>query len=410
MTLGPDWPTFHDLLHAYKSCRLGKPASSSQTTFETRLARNITDLEEKIRLGSYRPAPAKCFIVTHPKPREIFAAEFQDRVVHHLVVSQLEPIWDPKFIDSSFACRVGRGTHGAIRSAQKQVRRLSRGGIDPVWCLQLDIEKFFVTIDRQILCGLLLKHVTHAKLRELIQAIYGHDARVGVKRGGNPASFKLIPEGKSWFDQGPGQGIPIGNLTSQFGANVYLTALDHFIQRELKPGAYLRYMDDLLWLDRNPDRLQTMGEPIRSWLESHRKQRLNPDKTKLTQLRKGIRYLGYELKQVDLPAKPLQVFSEPQKRWKLIQALRRLENAPAPYPRPLHPLSLPLPDPEVMREITAVNSRIGSLLHANTFRFRKKALEKFRTRSKDPKDLPPEIADSWSPYAVKRGYRALRLR
>jgi hypothetical protein len=125
------WPTFHDLVVANKSCRLHKPASRSQVQFETRLGENLSVLLKEIHSGRYRPSPAKCFIVTHPR------------------------------------------------------------------------------------------------LGELIQTIYSHDARIGARRTGNASSFKLILPGRSWFDQQPEQGIPIGNLSSQLGANIYLTGLDH---------------------------------------------------------------------------------------------------------------------------------------------------------------------------------------
>jgi hypothetical protein len=175
----------------------------------------------------------------------------------------------------------------------------------------------------------------------LVSIIYRHDARRGAVRVGNPANFRLIPEGKSWFDQGPEQGIPIGNLTSQFGANVYLSALDHFVQRELRPGAYLRYMDDLLLLDRDPEKLRDKEGVINRWLERNRAQRLNTSKTHFVKLHEGITYLGYQLRQTDSSQQPLQIFPEPIKKWQLISALRKqeAERGPAEFrPHPLAPL------------------------------------------------------------------------
>ncbi len=124
---------YHDLVVAYKSCRLHKPANGSQIIFERKLGENLSLLLNEIQSGRYRPLPAKCFVVKHPKPREIFAAEFRDRVIHHLVVSQIEPIWEKKFISSSFACRIRKGSHGAIRYTQQKVRELSQGGSKGVW-------------------------------------------------------------------------------------------------------------------------------------------------------------------------------------------------------------------------------------------------------------------------------------
>jgi RNA-directed DNA polymerase len=184
----------------------------------------------------------KCFVVTEPKPREIFAAEFRDRVVHHLVITVMEPIWERKFIHTSFACRKGKGVHWALKHLQTKVREISRGGRSPVWVLQLDLARFFVSIHRPTLCALMEKHAPFPEIRKLIHNIYRHDGRIGAKIKNPVIHRNCIPEFKSWFGQPKDRGLPIGNLTSQFGANVYLTALDHFVQRELKPMAYMRYM------------------------------------------------------------------------------------------------------------------------------------------------------------------------
>lgn len=404
------WPTFHDLMTAYKSCRLHKPASLTQIAFEKRLGQNLCSLLEEINSGQYHPAPAKCFIVTHPKPREIFAAHFRDRIVHHMVVSQLEPTWEKKFIYSNFACRPGKGSHGAIDYAQSKVRKLSQGGNQPVWALQLDIAKFFVTINRKILCQLLVQHCHHSKLRELVQRIYRHDARQGAIRAGNLSHFSLIPSGKSWFDQRPEQGIAIGNLTSQFGANVYLTALDHFIQRNLKPKAYLRYMDDLLMFDHDPQPLLALIDPIDQWLKSNRDQCLNPDKTRLTRLSEGIGYLGYQLRQVDSSSEPLQVFSEPIKKWRWIKALHQLESTPFREANRPHFLAPFLPDHSLVNQLTSLNSQLGSFHHCKSYLFRKQSLEQFLRNTTTPQGVPTDFTDPWCPFKLKKGYRAIRLR
>ena len=114
------WPTFKDVLKAYKECRVGKPASIHQSRFEAKLGENLWRLHKDIHSKSYKPSRATAFVVTHPKPREIFASHFRDRIVHHLIVSKLQPIWEPKFSPFSFACRKGRGTHGALLELQRQ--------------------------------------------------------------------------------------------------------------------------------------------------------------------------------------------------------------------------------------------------------------------------------------------------
>ncbi|MEO7161992.1 MAG: RNA-directed DNA polymerase [Bdellovibrionia bacterium] len=168
---------------------------------------------------------------------------------------------------------------------------MSGGGRKIVWALQMDVEKFFVNINRPILCSFLLGHTKHPKLRELISCI-SHDARIEAKQNYR-SNAHLIASGKSWFDQGPDQRIPIGNLSSQFAANVVLTGLDHFILRELKPEVYLRYMDDALLMCDDPKKLRSLIEPNCKWLEKNRCQRMNTAKTKLVPLTNEIIYINF---------------------------------------------------------------------------------------------------------------------
>jgi len=171
------WPEFKDLYKAYKECRMGKPASAEQTQFETRLGENLLLLLKEIQLKTYPPSQAKCFIVPRPKPREIFAAHFRDRIVHHLIVSKLTPLWESRFSDASFACRKGRGTHGAIQRLLSEIKRVSRQGELKLHVLKLDIASFFATIHRGILCGLLQEENQEPLLSFLIRNSFGHDSR-----------------------------------------------------------------------------------------------------------------------------------------------------------------------------------------------------------------------------------------
>lgn len=395
----PAWPTFEDILRAYKSCRLHKPANRSQTNFEKRLGENILKLHNEIHSQKYKPKPANVFIVVEPKPREIFASDFRDRVVHHLVINQLEPKWERKFIYSSFACRKGKGVHAAIKYLQKKARSLCRGGNRDVYALQIDISSFFVTINRQILSQLLIQKETNQMLIYLVQTIYLHDARMGAVRLSDKNSFKLIPKGKSWFDQSPELGLPIGNLTSQFGANAYLNGLDHFIVRNLKPETYLRYMDDLTILSFSAEKLQNMVVPIDEWLFNNRKQKLNPTKTKISNLKEGISYLGYYFKQTNSPAQPLEAFVEPKKKWKLVQSLKLLEHTNVPIKTTSHFLGSNIPNKIIQKILAQINSRLGAIVHASSYTHRKNALLKLM------KNIRVRTL-----YEIKKGYRALRLK
>jgi RNA-directed DNA polymerase len=176
------WRSFESLVKAYRSCRFGKSASLHQIGFETKLGKELLGLHEEIIDGKYRPKPAVCFYISRPKPREIFASHFRDRIVHHLIISRIEPLWERRFSYSSFACRKGKGTHGALRYLQKLVRSLSQGGEKKVWALHVDLKSFFVTIDRNILVELLTQDIADPGFRNLVKSLYLTDLRVGAKK------------------------------------------------------------------------------------------------------------------------------------------------------------------------------------------------------------------------------------
>ena len=350
----------------------------------------------------------KCFVVEEPKPREIFAADFRDRIVHHLVVAVMEPIWERKFIDSRFACRKGKGIHGTLGHLRKRVREISRGGRSPVWVLQLDLARFFVSIHRPTLCALMGEHAPTAEMKALIHKIYLNDGRVGARISNATRHIQIIPHSKSWFSQKPEFGLPIGNLTSQFGANVYLNGLDHFIQRQLKPLAYLRYMDDLILLDRNIEKLKTYEEPVNEWLQRHRLQELNPAKSKLVRMDNGIMYLGFHAAQMKSRREPLQFFPTGKKKWKFIQGLRHLQKSKNTPPSiKTHPLAPWLTNPEHRHRLASINSRFGSLVHSKSYRFRERTVARFE---KEIQGEETSESYSYSPYEIKEGYRAIRLR
>ena len=404
------WPTFEDILLAYEKCRLGKSASSHQIAFEVKLGENILKLHKEIHRFKYKPSRSVCFIVTYPKLREIFAAHIRDRIVHHLIESRLQPFWEKKFIDSSFACRKGKGTHGALRYLQNRVRSLSRGGAKEVWALQLDISSFFATIHRPTLSKILLRGVQERKLKWLIGVVYGNDARVKALLKGDKKLFSLIPKEKSWFFQPKDCGLPIGNLTSQFGANVYLSHLDHYIQRQIKPGAYLRYMDDLTLLDSDPKKLSKMIEPVSYWLEQNRLQSINQRKTKLSPLSRGIHYLGYKIRMTENAKQPLQLLPASKKKWQWVKELRILENTNLFSKKKLHPLAIESSEKELQKKVAKINSRLGYLKHARSYQLRRKSLDMFVHSKTEFAELPDEFCQKWCPVKIKKGYPSIKIR
>lgn len=226
---------FEDLLEAYRRARRGKRSRPDVAAFEFRCEEHLHQLAQELRDGSYRPGSYRSFRVTESgKRRVISAAPFRDRVVHHALCALLEPIWEPRFIHDSYASRPGKGTHAALDRAQHFAR--GHG-----YALQLDMQQFFPSIDHAILRELLAHHVADARIMALIDQILAG----GAATLRDEYHMVYFP-GDDLFAINRPRGLPIGNQTSQFWANVFLHPLDLFIKQELGCRAYVRYCDDLL--------------------------------------------------------------------------------------------------------------------------------------------------------------------
>lgn len=218
-----------NLYLAWQKASKGKRSSIAVAVFESRLEDNLFELQESLSQKIWRPGEYVNFYIHDPKLRLISAAPFADRVVHHALCNIIEPAFERSFVKESFANRVGKGNHRAIDHAQYCARHFN-------YVLPLDIQKFFPSIDHQILIELLAKKIQDEDIMALIAVIIAS----GLDCGQTPNASSLISG-----DEPRPKGLPIGNLTSQFWANVYLNPLDHFIKRSLRCKAYVRYVDDL---------------------------------------------------------------------------------------------------------------------------------------------------------------------
>lgn len=307
-------PVFdHGEIHkAYLDCRRRKRGTANALRFEMDLARNLLDLEEELNAGSYRPSRSVCFVQPRPKPREIFAAGFRDRVVHHLFVRYVEPYWEKVFIHDSYACRPGKGTHAAVDRLERFVKSLTRGGRRRAWFLQIDVHNFFMSIDRRLLFGMIDRGLRrqhgvprdklplfcggydrYRAMRDLAKRLIFHDPTASHVRKSPPGAWDRIGAHKTLFNCPEHKGLPIGNLTSQFFGNVFLDALDQFAKHELKARHYIRYVDDAVLLHESKDVLVEWAAGIEEFLQEELDLRLNPDATRIKPVSCGINFLGY---------------------------------------------------------------------------------------------------------------------
>ena len=290
--------THSNLLKAYYSCRKHKRQTINGLKFEYHLEQNILALLESLQNRTYQPMRSMCFIVNDPKIREIFAASFADRVVHHLLVDQIEPHWEKHvFIDDTYACRKGRGHHFGVRRVWKMVQSNRYYG-------QFDISNFFANIDKTILYHLIQAeislipkpHLWKDEVLYLTNAIVFNDPTCNYVYKGDLSLKQLLPKGKSLFEQPPNTGLPIGNLTSQFFANVYLNELDQFVINTLQIKDYARYMDDFVLFANSQSTITQARNQIIGFLRQHLRLELNPRKQKIQPCCHGLAFVGYYLK------------------------------------------------------------------------------------------------------------------
>ncbi len=293
---GAQQVTLRALHRAWKAARRGKLPSQNLLDFEARWADGLLALQRELNSGSWKPRPSTCFIATRPKAREIHAPDFADRVVHHWLVPQLEAIYEPRFIFDSYANRKGKGSHAAVVRLQQFVREVESGQ-GGGWYLQLDIHNFFNSIHRATLWSMLKPVLTKAGL-PLVAMHAAHallrspPLQAGVTTRATPTQLALVPPHKRLVNAATGCGLPIGNLSSQFLANVYLDQLDQFVKHVLKAKRYLRYVDDFVLVHQDREQLAAWQQQIERFLADRLRLSLKAD-IKLRRLGDGADFLGY---------------------------------------------------------------------------------------------------------------------
>jgi retron-type reverse transcriptase len=296
-----------DLFTAYYCARKNKRNTASQIRFERNLSDNLMRLYDDIVSGHYRVGRSMCFVIRDPVLREVFAASFRDRIVHHLLYNLLMPIFEPTFIYDSYSCREGKGTLFGIKRLEHHIRSCSDNYRRESYVLKLDIEGYFMNISRQRLYDViesrLIKHSSKHSvpfdlplvLRLLSQVIFNEPTK-GCYRKGSIHDWDELPRSKSLFYASAGCGLPIGNLTSQLFSNIYLSALDEYVKRGLRCKHYGRYVDDFYIVGNSSQELLALIPLIKEFLSSHLGLKLHPRKVHLVSVSKGVHFLGAVVK------------------------------------------------------------------------------------------------------------------
>lgn len=263
-----------NLFSAWDAFKKGKQGKSDVQRFEWKLEENIFKLHRDLKDKVYKHGDYQGFYISDPKRRHIHKATVRDRILHHAVFTVLNPIFEPMFIPNSFSCRIGKGTHKGIDILDRILRQVSSNSFKPCFVLKCDVKKFFETVDHSILLSMIRKRIKDVDAMCLLEEII--------------ESF--ISQYSTLFGR---KGLPIGNLTSQLFANIYLNEFDQFIGHKLKVKQYIRYTDDFVVVAEEKLYLKSLVVPIRSFLSENLALELHPKKVSIRELHQGIDFLGY---------------------------------------------------------------------------------------------------------------------
>ncbi len=341
-----------DLFQAYFNARANKRNSASALRFEVNFEEEVLSLYGDILSRSYKPKPSICFGVEKPVRREIFAADFSDRVIHHLIYNYISPIFEKRFIGDCYSCRVGRGVHYGVNRVEKFVRSCSQNYTVDCFVLKLDIKSYFMSIRKDLLFSMVCDTLRREErvdfdldlvLYLLKETIFDTPQENCICRG-----VVDVPFGKSLFDTPVNCGLPIGNLTSQLFGNVYLNDFDHFVKKDLGARYYGRYVDDFVIVHNDVSFLKDALCKIREYLDKEVSLVLHPDKIYLQHYSKGFKFLGSYVK-------PYRRYILNRTKFGFQSTLRK----------------------QSVGYACSLNSYLGLISHCNSYRLRKASLSRF---------------------------------
>jgi len=271
-----------NLFAAWQEFVCGKGKKEDVREFGLNLADNILQLSEELANFSYVHRSYEAFNISDPKPRNIHKAQVRDRILHHAIYRQLYPFFDKTFIADSFSCRVGKGTHKAIKRFESFGRKVSKNHTKTTWILKCDIRKFFASIEHKVLMEILAKYIPDRGIMWLLEnVIKSFSCSAPIYRppmmplNGYATQSAGTPEGAPLGDCG----LPLGNLTSQLFCNIYMNEFDQFVKHKLKAKYYIRYADDFVFLSEDKNRLLNIIPKISLFLGQWLKLELHPQKT-----------------------------------------------------------------------------------------------------------------------------------
>ena len=358
-----------DLFQAYFNARKNKRNTINALAFEKHLESNLFALHEEIISYKYQPKKSICFIVNKPVKREIFAADFRDRIVHHFIYNYISPIFEKRFIHDSYSCRVGKGTHYGIQRVNHFIRSCSENYSKECYILKLDIKGYFMAMNKKIIYEKIASLLNKEKMKHsfdlaltlhlIEQTLFNNPTKDCITKS-SMSDWEGLPPTKSLFHAKSGCGLPIGNLTSQLFGNIYLNEFDHFVKRDLKIRFYGRYVDDFVLIHPDKNYLASIIPVMKNFLSDNLQLELHPDKIYLQHYSKGVKYLGAVIKphRIYMANRTKGNFYQSIETWNIIiRAEKKLTKE------------------EQDGFLSSMNSYLGIMKHYKTYKLRKKMLK-----------------------------------
>lgn len=376
------------VLQAYADCLRGKRTSPQAVEYQQRAVEDIERLAHEMHAMTWRPAVSKCFVVNFPKPREVFAADFRDRIVHHWVVMRLLPLFEKRcerLGNVSHACRKGYGTKTAIEAAERAMERVSENYTKEAWVLKGDIVGFFMNIDKDILLRqlmVLIESEYHAEDKEWLKVFTEQCVTHRPEKDCVIASplhyWDAVPSGKSFFYSDGSKGQGIGNLTAQHFAGYYMSFFDEYVAKlfEGEVYGYVRNVDDFVIVHRDKALIKRAARLLNAFLRDELRLRTHEESVYLQPASHGVKFLGQWIK--------------PRRRYVIRRTIGRFRAA---YGRCFADCKKgKLLSMDCARHRAVLNSYLGTLRGARTYRVRRELRER----------APPEF---WRYFTIVRDER-----
>lgn len=356
-----------ELFQAYFDCRKNKRNTINALVFEKHFEHNLFQLQEEIINGIYEPQRSIAFIVNKPVKREVFAADFRDRVLHHFIINKLNPLFEKEFIFDSYSCRVDKGTHLGINRVYSFINECSKKYTADCYILKLDLQGFFMHINRQLLFNNLEQFINKkyhqtdkALVLRLCRKIIFNDPTKNCLIKGSKKDWEGLPDNKSLFHSASNCGLPVGNLTSQVFANYYMNEFDHFLKTKLNIHYYGRYVDDFIIVHEDKDYLKSIIPVLADYLHTRLGLTLHPKKIYLQHYSKGVNFLGTVIK-------PDRIYIGNRTKGNFYAAIQKQNEL----------IRQNKPDKAAQSNfLSSMNSYLGMMKHYKTYKIRKKMLFK----------------------------------